>query len=77
MAKVGEIVAKHEHQLAHSVDEALAVKAGKIFAVARGGKLLCMMPLQGAFLPQAIYTHVHSYSGIHEAVVKIHRHCIL
>ncbi len=40
-------MAKHEHQLAHSVDGALAVKTGKIFAVAQGGKLLCMMPLQG------------------------------
>lgn len=46
-AKIGEVVAKHEHRLAQSVDGALAVKSGKIFAVAEGGKRLCMMPLQG------------------------------
>ena len=47
-AKLGEVVAKHEHKPAAAVEGALAVKADKIFAIAQGGDKLCILPLQGA-----------------------------
>lgn len=53
-AKVGEFMGKHEHHLAHSVDEELAVKADKIFAVAQGGKLLCILSLHGPLPTQIL-----------------------